>query len=136
MLKNLFSLTTSAFSGVTSKILLTLCAILAGLAISAFLGLKHYQNSYDENLKQKAQIEAQFQQTHIILERQNEAIKKASAELEKYQGEIRKIKAQNAKKFAELEKRQIQSCQDLTSGIVDMLKTYSQDLPENITQDE
>lgn len=136
MLKNLFSLTTSAFSGVTSKVLLTLCAILAGLAISAFLGLKHYQNSYDENLKQKAQIEAQFQQTHIILERQNEAIKKASAELEKYQGEIKKIKRENAKKFAELEKRQIQSCQDLTSGIVDMLKTYSQDLPENITQDE
>ncbi len=136
MLKNLFSLTTSAFSGVTSKVLLTLCAILAGLAISAFLGLKHYQNSYDENLKQKAQIEAQFQQTHIILERQNEAIKKASAELEKYQGEIIKIKRENAKKFAELEKRQIQSCQDLTSGIVDMLKTYSQDLPENITQDE
>ncbi|MGX2972864.1 hypothetical protein [Helicobacter sp. T3_23-1059] len=136
MLKNLFSLTTSAFSGVTSKILLTLCAILAGLAIIAFLGLKHYQNSYDENLKQKAQIEAQFQQTHIILERQNEAIKKASAELEKYQGEINKIKRENAKKFAELEKRQIQSCQDLTSGIVDMLKTYSQDLPENITQNE
>ena len=125
MLKTLFNLGTSAFSGITSKVLLSICAILAGLCISAFIALKHYQKSYDEGLKQKAEIEAQFRQTHIILEKQNEAIQRANADLEKYQGEIKKIKAQNAKKFAELEKRQIQTCQDLTQGLVDLLKTYT-----------
>ncbi|MGX3045957.1 hypothetical protein [Helicobacter sp. T3_23-1056] len=125
---NLLTKTLSSFtSGWTTKLLLTICAILAGLAISAFIGLKHYQKSYDENLKQKAQIEAQFHQTHIILEKQNLAIKKANEDLEKYQGEIKKIKKENAKKFAELEKRQIQTCNDLANGLVDMLKTYSSD---------
>lgn len=99
--KGLSSLT----SGWSSKIFLTIIAILAGLCINAFIALKHYQKSYDEGLKQKAEIEAQFRQTHIILEKQNEAIKKANVDLEKYQGEIKKIKAQNAKKFAELEKK-------------------------------
>lgn len=136
MIKTLFNFTSSAFSGITSKVLLSICAILAGLCISAFIGLKYYEKSYKENLAQQAEIKAHLNQTRTILEKQNEAIKKASAELEKYQGEIIKIKRENAKKFAELEKRQIQTCQDLTSGIVDMLKTYSQDSPENITQDE
>ena len=124
MLKTLFNLGTSAFSGITSKVLLSICAILAGLCISAFIALKHYQKSYDEGLKQKAEIEAQFRQTHIILEKQNEAIKKASAELSKYATEIAQIKRATAKEFAQLKKRKIDSCGDFTKGVADLLKTY------------
>ena len=55
MIKTLFNLTSNAFSGITSKVLITICAILAGLAISAFIGLKHYEKSYKENLAQQAE---------------------------------------------------------------------------------
>ena len=126
MIKTFFSLGSSALSSGTSKILLMIIFALLGLCISAFIGLKYYEKSYNESLAQKAEISAQFKQTHIILEKQSEAIKKANIELEKYQGEIKKIKRENAKKFAELEKRQINTCQDLTNGLVDLLKTYSE----------
>ena len=92
MIKTLFNLTSNAFSGITSKVLITICAILAGLAISAFIGLKHYEKSYKENLAQQAEIKTRLNQTKVILDKQNEAIKKANAALQKYEGEIKKIK--------------------------------------------
>ena len=124
MIKILFILASNAFSGITSKVLMIICVILAGLAISAFIGLKHYEKSYKENLAQQAEIKTRLNQTKVILDKQNEAIKKANADLEKYEGEIKKIKAQNAKKFAELEKRRVETCNDLANGLVDLLKTY------------
>lgn len=131
MIKTLFNLTSNAFSGITSKVLIIICAILAGLAISAFIGLKHYEKSYKENLAQQAEIKARLNQTKVILDKQNEAIKKANADLKKYEGEIKKIKAQNAKKFAELEKRRVETCNDLANGLVDLLKTYDTESTQN-----
>ena len=127
MIKTLFNFASNAFSGITTKVLITICAILAGLVISAFIGLKHYEKSYKESLVQQTEIKARLNQTKVILDKQNEAIKKANADLQKYEGEIKKIKAQNAKKFAELEKRRIQTCNDLANGLVDLLKTYDTD---------
>lgn len=131
MIKTLFNLTSNAFSGITSKVLITICAILAGLAISAFIGLKHYEKSYKENLAQQAEIKTRLNQTKVILDKQNEAIKKANADLQKYEGEIKKIKAENAKKFAELEKRRVETCNDLANGLVDLLKTYDTESTQN-----
>ena len=128
MLKNILSSLSNVgsgfMSGFSAKFLLFALVIASGLAVSAFIGLTYYQKAYLENIEQKAQIQASFNQTRIILEKQNEAIRNANAKLESYQKEIASIKKATAKKFAEIEKRRVETCTDFSKAMADLLKTY------------
>lgn len=111
-------------SGFSTKFLLVALVAVSTFAVSAFIGLTYYQKAYLENIEQKEQIQASFNQTRVILEKQNEAIRNANAKLESYQKEIASIKKATAKKFAEIEKRRIETCTDFSKAMADLLKTY------------
>lgn len=111
-------------SGFSTKFLLVALVVVSTFAVSAFIGLTHYQKAYLENIEQKEQIQASFNQTRVILEKQNEAIRNANAKLETYQKEIASIKKATAKKFAEIEKRRVETCTDFSKAMADLLKTY------------
>lgn len=124
ILSSLSSLSGNLLGGFSTKFLLFALVVVSGLAVSAFIGLTYYQKAYLENIEQKAQIQASFNQTRVILERQNEAIRNANAKLESYQKEIASIKKATAKKFAEIEKRRVETCTDFSKAMADLLKTY------------
>ena len=128
MLKNILSSLSNVgsgfLSGFSTKFLLFTLVVVSGLAVSAFIGLTYYQKAYLENIEQKAQIQASFNQTRVILEKQNEAIRNANAKLESYQKEIASIKKATAKKFAEIERRRVETCTDFSKAMADLLKTY------------
>lgn len=124
ILSSLSSLSGNLLGGFSTKFLLFSLVVVSGLAVSAFIGLTYYQKAYLENIEQKAQIQASFNQTRVILERQNEAIRNANAKLESYQKEIASIKKATAKKFAEIEKRRVETCTDFSKAMADLLKTY------------
>lgn len=111
-------------SGFSTKFLLIALVAVSTFAVSAFVGLTYYQKAYLENIEQKEQIQASFNQTRVILEKQNEAIRNANAKLESYQKEIASIKKATAKKFAEIEKRRVETCTDFSKAMADLLKTY------------
>lgn len=111
-------------SGFSTKFLLVALVAVSAFAVSAFIGLTHYQKAYLKNIEQKEQIQASFNQTRVILEKQNEAIRNANAKLESYQKEIASIKKATAKKFAEIEKRRVETCTDFSKAMADLLKTY------------
>lgn len=111
-------------SGFSTKFLLVALVAVSTFAASAFIGLTYYQKAYLENIEQKEQIQASFNQTRVILEKQNEAIRNANAKLESYQKEIASIKKATAKKFAEIEKRRVETCTDFSKAMADLLKTY------------
>lgn len=111
-------------SGFSTKFLLIALVAVSTFAVSAFIGLTYYQKAYLENIEQKEQIQASFNQTRVILEKQNEAIRNANAKLESYQKEIASIKKATAKKFAEIEKRRVETCTDFSKAMADLLKTY------------
>lgn len=110
--------------GFSTKFLLLALVAVSTFAVSAFIGLTYYQKAYLENIEQKEQIQASFNQTRVILEKQNEAIRNANAKLESYQKEIASIKKATAKKFAEIEKRRVEICTDFSKAMADLLKTY------------
>lgn len=111
-------------SGFSTKFLLVALVAVSTFAVSAFIGLTYYQKAYLENIEQKEQIQASFNQTRVILEKQNEAIRNANAKLESYQKEIASIKKATAKKFTEIEKRRVETCTDFSKAMADLLKTY------------
>lgn len=111
-------------SGFSTKFLLIALVAVSTFAVSAFIGLTYYQKAYLENIEQKEQIQARFNQTRVILEKQNEAIRNANAKLETYQKEIASIKKATAKKFAEIKKRRVETCTDFSKAMADLLKTY------------
>lgn len=128
MLKNILSSLSSIgggfLGGFSTKFLLVALVAVSTFAVSAFIGLTYYQKAYLENIEQKEQIQASFNQTRVILEKQNEAIRNANAKLESYQKEIASIKKATAKKFAEIEKRRVETCTDFSKAMADLLKTY------------
>lgn len=130
MLKNILSSLSNVGSGFSTKFLLFALVVVSGIAVSAFIGLTHYQKAYLENIEQKAQIQASFNQTRVILERQNESIRNANAKLESYQKEIASIKKATAKKFAEIEKRRVETCTDFSKAMADLLKTYEDSIKQ------
>lgn len=134
MLKNILSSLNSVIGGFSTKFLIFALAVVSSFAIVAFLGLTHYQKAYLENIAQKEQIQARFNQTRAILEKQNEAIRNANAKLEGYQKEIASIKKATAKKFAEIEKRKVQTCADFSRAMADLLKTYEDSILTTGTQ--
>lgn len=124
ILSSLSSIGGGALGGFSVKFLVFALVVVSGLAVSAFIGLTYYQKAYLENIEQKEQIQASFNQTRVILEKQNEAIRNANAKLESYQKEIASIKKATAKKFAEIEKRKVETCTDFSKAMADLLKTY------------
>lgn len=124
ILSSLSSISGGFMSGFSTKFLLIALVAVSTFAVSAFIGLTYYQKAYLENIEQKEQIQASFNQTRVILERQNEAIRNANAKLESYQKEIASIKKATAKKFAEIEKRKVETCTDFSKAMADLLKTY------------
>ena len=134
MLKNILSSLNSVISGFSTKFLVFALVAVSALAMSAFIGLTHYQKAYLENITQKEQIQASFNQTRVILEKQNEAIREANTKLEGYQKEIASIKKATAKKFAEIEKRKVQTCTDFSKAMADLLKTYEESVLTPSTQ--
>lgn len=124
ILSSLSNVGSGFMSGFSTKFLLFALVAVSTFAVSAFIGLTYYQKAYLENIEQKEQIQASFNQTRIILEKQNEAIRNANAKLESYQKEIASIKKATAKKFAEIEKRRVETCTDFSRAMADLLKTY------------
>lgn len=124
ILSSLSSIGGGFMSGFSTKFLLVALVAVSTFAASAFIGLAYYQKAYLENIEQKEQIQASFNQTRVILEKQNEAIRNANAKLESYQKEIASIKKATAKKFAEIEKRRVETCTDFSKAMADLLKTY------------
>lgn len=124
ILSSLSSIGGGFMSGFSTKFLLIALVAVSTFAVSAFIGLTYYQKAYLENIEQKEQIQASFNQTRVILEKQNEAIRNANAKLESYQKEIASIKKATAKKFAEIEKRRVETCTDFSKAMADLLKTY------------
>lgn len=124
ILLSLSSIGGGFMSGFSTKFLLLALVAVSTFAVSAFIGLTYYQKAYLENIEQKEQIQASFNQTRVILEKQNEAIRNANAKLESYQKEIASIKKATAKKFAEIEKRRVETCTDFSKAMADLLKTY------------
>lgn len=124
ILSGLSSIGGGFMSGFSTKFLLVALVAVSTFAVSAFIGLTYYQKAYLENIEQKEQIQASFNQTRVILEKQNEAIRNANAKLESYQKEIASIKKATAKKFTEIEKRRVETCTDFSKAMADLLKTY------------
>lgn len=124
ILSSLSSVSSGFLGGLSTKFLLVALIVVSTFAVSSFIGLTYYQKAYLENTEQKEQIQASFNQTRIILEKQNEAIRNANAKLESYQKEIASIKKATAKKFAEIQKRRVETCTDFSKAMADLLKTY------------
>ena len=121
MIKSLLSL---AGGSPLIKVLLPIIAVLIALCVSAFVGMQHYQRNYDEILKNKADIEANFNRTKVLLERQNQFIQDANAKLNTYEKDIQQIKRAANKEFASIKQASIDDCNDFAENTAKLLKVY------------
>lgn len=110
--------------GAATKFTLPIIAVLIALCVSAFVGMRHYQRNYDEILVNKANIEANFNRTRVLLERQNQFIQEANEKLQSYEKDIQQIKKATNREFAAIRNASIADCAGFSEGIAKLLKVY------------